>query len=420
MAVCGIRFQIYNKVLALLVVAIVALQAFNMLFIMKLHGQNPLVFGIPDRNHTSVDQYMRQIQDVHIMDPSGAYLIIPNLGDTDRGTPPIKGQVTICSQTTINHLHHVVDLSNHWEGPLSVTVFTHGHDAVLAVYTLLYLKLCHRKVRDRVRFHMVYPISDPPADLQSVNTMKLLCGDSLNLNNLLPSEINYAGGKHPYPHNILRNVAVENAKTPYVFVTDIDMLPSEHLFKDFDLFISRRSLEMSFNKNISKSFSLTAYVVPCFEINTEIVRPLSKQLLLKQLDEGTVRPFYKEVCWKCQKWTDYDKWRQLLNISFLDVGYQLTRSDPWEPFFIAHQSNLPLYDGRFKQYGFNRISQVCEMHVKGFQFAVLNNAFLVHKGFKESDKFHAKKQEENEHNKLLFRKFKNDLKERYPDTDREC
>jgi N-acetyllactosaminide beta-1,3-N-acetylglucosaminyltransferase len=31
--------------------------------------------------------------------------------------------------------------------------------------------------------------------------------------------------------------------------------------------------------------------------------------------------------------------------------------DPWEPFYIA-SNNIPFYDERFKQYGFNRISQV--------------------------------------------------------------
>lgn len=33
--------------------------------------------------------------------------------------------------------------------------------------------------------------------------------------------------------------------------------------------------------------------------------------------------------------------------------------------------------------------QACELHMAGFNFEVLNEGFLVHKGFKEALKFHA-------------------------------
>ena len=95
-------------------------------------------------------------------------------------------------------------------------------------------------------------------------------------------------------------------------------------------------------------------------------------------------------------------------------------ADPWEPFFIAEKSQLPLYDERFKQYGFNRIQQVCESHVAGFEFRILNDPFLIHVGFKEKNHFHADKREENDKNRLLFRKFKQELKMKYPGNPRRC
>ena len=60
------------------------------------------------------------------------------------------------------------------------------------------------------------------------------------------------------------------------------------------------------------------------------------------------------------------------------------------------------------------------MHIAGYKFAVLNNAFLLHHGFKTSESFHRTKQLEQEHNRLLFRKFKQELKDKYPDTARRC
>ena len=44
---------------------------------------------------------------------------------------------------------------------------------------------------------------------------------------------------------------------------------------------------------------------------------------------------------------------------------------------LARRS-VPLFDERFKQYGFDRQEQICELHVAGYTFSVLNNAFLVH------------------------------------------
>ena len=72
------------------------------------------------------------------------------------------------------------------------------------------------------------------------------------------------------------------------------------------------------------------------------------------------------------------------------------------------------------QYGFNRISQVCETHIAGFNFMVLNNAFLIHHGFKVKESFHSAKDEENARNRDIFRTFKKELKIKYPQSTRHC
>jgi N-acetyllactosaminide beta-1,3-N-acetylglucosaminyltransferase len=60
------------------------------------------------------------------------------------------------------------------------------------------------------------------------------------------------------------------------------------------------------------------------------------------------------------------------------------------------------------------------MNIAGYKFAVLNNAFLVHKGFKFPDKFHKTKEIENNRNRDLFRQFKRELKTKYPGSSRSC
>jgi N-acetyllactosaminide beta-1,3-N-acetylglucosaminyltransferase len=123
--------------------------------------------------------------------------------------------------------------------------------------------------------------------------------------------------------------------------------------------------------------------------------------------------------------------------------------DPWEPFFCVSSSLLPAFDTRFQQvlacivfrafpgfsvdsslslsrltqllqYGFNRMSQVCEMHLRGFSFRVLTQAFLLHKGFKTPQGMHQNKDKEHSANRLLFRQFKMELSARYPTSGREC
>ncbi|XP_053388286.1 beta-1,4-glucuronyltransferase 1-like [Mercenaria mercenaria] len=346
------------------------------------------------------------------MDSSGTYMIIENV------VTPVSDDsnetLSLCSQTTADHLHYLKDLTETWHGPVSVTVFTHGHEAAFALYSIAYMHTCFEKVQTSVRFHVAYPISHPPINLKTVINMEMHCDNFESLIN--ENNINYEN-EIPYPHNVLRNIAVSSASTPYILVIDIDMIPSQDLNETFSQFISRQSIsEIKGDKN---KVEQTVYVVPAFESQGDH-KTFDKQSLLKEWDFQNVRPFYKNVCWKCQKVTDYDKWRGLPNLPFLDVGYILEWEDPWEPFYIARRKDLPPYDGRFKQYGFNRISQVCELHIAGYQFAVLNNAFLVHRGFKEPASFHAKKDAENSRNRELFRTFKENLKERYPKSARQC
>ena len=52
------------------------------------------------------------------------------------------------------------------------------------------------------------------------------------------------------------------------------------------------------------------FVVPAFESQAKVSPATTKQELVALWDAGTVQPFYHQVCWKCQKNTDYDKWKR--------------------------------------------------------------------------------------------------------------
>ena len=324
------------------------------------------------------------LENTHIVDTSGLYKIIKSFYNTatvismeTNGAKSsnakhrtkaqsaasgsnVKSGVTIVSQCSVNHLAHLASLSERWKGPISVAVFAPDAQSVdTAVDYLLHLYHCAPSVRENVSVHLVYPlvvtIKDIPESRQ-VDHQSMQCNTLANpVSQKLAQSRNYAFSSNAqYPNNLLRNVAISNAQTEYTFVVDIDMLPSSNLHRDFTVFIDRHYRSTQ-NKILEKD---AAFVIPAFELQNGISVPEDKSLL-QLWKQREVRPFYYEMCWRCQKPTDYDAWRNLSHssASALSIGYEVEWKDPWEPFYIGTRS-MPRYDERFKQYGFNRISQV--------------------------------------------------------------
>ncbi|GFR28889.1 beta-1,4-glucuronyltransferase 1 [Trichonephila clavata] len=303
-------------------------------------------------------------------------------------------------------------LSSAWQGPISVAVFSLTEDVPLAVETILHLRRCYQNIRYNTSFHLVYPLNGPtnnalPSSYPNVNSCDFLTD---NLQKISLGK-NYALGV-AYPNNLLRNVARRSALTDFVFMIDIEMVPSENLHSEFLQFSKEKKLFSESNKD-----DKTVYVVPAFEVKEDGAIPRTKSALLQQVEAMEARPFYFELCWKCQKHTDYEAWQKEPPSKKLDVLFEVLWRDPWEPFYIG-RNNVPLYDERFRQYGFNRIS--CELHVAGYKFSVLNNAFIVHRGLKTPNSFHKDKEIDQDRNRILFRQFKVELKEKYPDSSRKC
>ncbi|NWV42502.1 B4GA1 glucuronyltransferase, partial [Grantiella picta] len=162
------------------------------------------------------------------------------------------------------------------------------------------------------------------------------------------------------------------------------------------------------------------FVLPAFEVRLGLRPPGTKAELLQLWESGDVRPFYGTLCPRCQAPTAFGHWRELPPPPRPRVAYEVAWRDPWEPFYVAPAHGVPPFDERFLQYGFNRISQACELHMAGFRFAVLDGAFLTHRGFKEPGGFHGSREAELGLNRGLFREFRTELRRRYPGSSRHC
>ena len=176
-------------------------------------------------------------------DYSGEYRIIrfyKNLGIPKDWT---FHDITLASQCSINHMHHVVNLVERWTGPISIAVFAPDQDSSIANYAIDGLRRCFPKVKELVDFHIVYPATHAGDFGKSGESWSTLECDVLidKLKNY-GYGMNYDMGDMPFPHNVLRNAARTGVTTEYVFLIDIDLTPSVNLREKFVEFVRRKEL----------------------------------------------------------------------------------------------------------------------------------------------------------------------------------
>ncbi|KAM8882171.1 beta-1,4-glucuronyltransferase 1 [Synchiropus picturatus] len=426
------KCSVFKVVLsALLIVAL--LQLIYLSFLSKFHGKQQRyryseLFGAsgtkknahPEKN-TRKERLRYSLSTGGIFDNSGQYRVYKNLIKSDftnnlkPGSEPGSNILALATHTTINNLHYLESLLERWQNPLSVAIFAHGQDVKFATALVYALSFFCPHIQALVDFHLVClsgeTASFPEQDREHFAGLEDCASVFSRLETHRDKDQNYAiSGNISYPNNLLRNVARAGTESTYVLVIDMDMMPSADLHQQFVTMMMKREPE-----------SDEVFVLPAFEIRHARKMPSSKAELVQLYQVGEVRPFYEELCPRCQAPTNYSQWvnSHVRGANSLEVAYTLTWVDPWEPFYIG-PSTVPLYDESFKQYGFNRISQACELHVAGYKFSVLSSAFVVHRGFKIQGEFHAKKDEENKRNRVLFRSFKEGLKVKYPSSTRRC
>eukprot|EP00053_Salpingoeca_punica_P013730 m.124350 g.124350 ORF g.124350 m.124350 type:complete len:620 (-) comp16286_c0_seq6:977-2836(-) len=388
--------------------------------------------------------------------------------------------VTMITQGTPDHLHEVARMASLWLGPLHVAMFV-TEDVDYAHAVIDRLLQCSDSFRRFVRVHFVFP-REPArftkagagADLAAKLRQRrdrlgfypcetLLANEATSVwrfvaatlkaaeqeeaeaarkraaaddadaangnngNNLLEEEsladakvggaaaqvvvdapANY-NQNVPYPVNVLRNVPRSRSATKYFITVDIDLIPSPNLRNNFLKRIA----------GTPQSNDEAAWVIPVFEIDETEDPPKTKRDLEALMDNQRAQPFYAYICRACHAPTNYTLWFQA--DSEASLSYNVAYKDPWEPFYVSvNRRTTPYYDDRFKQYGFNRVQQICELFISGHQFRVLTDGYLCHSGIKMPGRFHASRDTELNLNRILYRKFKTEMKNRYPGISRRC
>ncbi|UYV82953.1 B3GNT1 [Cordylochernes scorpioides] len=373
---------LWRRLILLLVLVIAVLQVIHMTLLSRLEARKagghrqansarrwPAAASPGDGDR---DRMLQAVRQASVLDSSGEYRIVNSLQRSD-GPPVSRRDVTLVTQATQRNLPHLAELAARWKGPLSVTLFVAGASGVgPAIDAVLRLRRCHPDVRQNATFHLVYPLHNPTSPLEEedvtsspgLGTAALPCEQPpWKSSPTSPGGGNYAHGV-PYPTNLLRNVARRNSASEFVFVLDVDLVPSAGLHDAFLTFARENRLFREGDAG-SRPDDKTVYVVPAFEMREDVPElPADKASLLQLVELMEARPFYFELCWRCQKHTDYEAWQREPPSSRLQVLFEVLWRDPWEPFYIGRNS-APAYDERFRQYGFNRISQIGRYGIRG-------------------------------------------------------
>uniref|UniRef100_A0A8B9HBC3 LARGE xylosyl- and glucuronyltransferase 1 n=1 Tax=Astyanax mexicanus TaxID=7994 RepID=A0A8B9HBC3_ASTMX len=232
--------------------------------------------------------------------------------------------VTLVAQLSMDRLQMLEAICKHWEGPISLALYLSDAEAQ---QFLRYAQGSEVLMsRSNVGYHIVYK-----------------------------------EGQF-YPVNLLRNVAMRQVNTPYMFLSDIDFLPMYGLYEYL-----RKSVVQLDMANTKK-----ALVVPAFEtLRYRLSYPKSKAELLSQLDMGTLFTFRYHVWTKGHAPTNFAKWRTAT------TPYMVQWEADFEPYVMVRR-DCPEYDRRFVGFGWNKVSHIMELDAQEYEFVVLPNAYMIH------------------------------------------
>lgn len=240
------------------------------------------------------------------------------------------------------------------------------------VTLVVHLSLDRLRVFDQLASHWPGPIS--AAIYLSELETNLLLTSIQDSSNLYPARKNigyhlvFRDNGFNYPINRLRNIALNNAITPYVFLSDVDFLPSTNLYGYL-----KDTIENMVKGGERDPLSKRGLVVPAFEnLQYKFDFPASKADLLTQLNLGSVSIFRDQIWPRGQAPTNYAKWKASTKL------YKAEWKPEYEPFIVTSR-NVSRFDERFVGFGWNKVENFMKLAASGYEFLVLPEAFVIHK-----------------------------------------
>lgn len=215
--------------------------------------------------------------------------------------------VTYCSHFTPEFIYYLVEIVIRWEGPVSVSAFVPSTDASLTFCLLE--RLCHCVPEmTKVSLHFVFPTEYPPDHISCDPMLSVPQGcfmPDVLVNKKLKTFRN--AESLTYPVNVARNVARVSAKTTYILVSDIELIPSKNLVSRFLTMILR--LQERSGTDFRLILKRFVYVVPVFEVEHNVNKiPDIKSQLIDLYSQNKAIYFHRWVCLHCQRFPGLQRW----------------------------------------------------------------------------------------------------------------
>ncbi|ELU04494.1 hypothetical protein CAPTEDRAFT_221047 [Capitella teleta] len=207
-------------------------------------------------------------------------------------------------------------LAQHWSGPISASVYVSNIQDSSMIDNL-----CQFSTASNIFIHVLHAVGDI------------------------------------YPANILRNFALEEVFTEYVFLSDVDFMP------DFSLY----NASVDFIQHNERHLNSSAFVVAAFEILNDsktwgqpVQFPRNKTELIDLWGAQKLQPFHFS---KTKNYghieTNYEKWTVAHEI------YAVTWMPYYEPYVIVRTSTVPRYHNAFVGRYFDKTSHLMELYYAG-------------------------------------------------------
>lgn len=225
-----------------------------------------------------------------------------------------NSNICLATQSSIERLYSIVQVSKHWVGPISLAVFVADSEEFYILQNYVtYLRLCFNFISENISFHILVPKSTSPLNntqKHSTYTASFDChSPKVTLSKMLKSRSADSLKwrlRNVYPQNHLRNLARKGCQTKYVFLTDVDIVPSENIVPQLSAFLRRTDCK-----------KMCAFVIPTYEIDNRAKFPASKIDLLRLIKKNLARPFHENVFIYNQYATNFSR--------YLNLHYQSPR-----------------------------------------------------------------------------------------------
>ena len=257
--------------------------------------------------------------------------------------------ITLTTQISVNKMGRLGALAGRWNGPVSVAI--------------------------RI------------TSLDELHQLKNILSDNKNQQHLqkVAFHLYIDNNQRDYPVNTLRNIALDQVKSDYFALFDVDLLPSP--------MNTHQHLRTTFQENpdlLNKLNDKTIFVLPAWQLERRIAEndigvehsmyPENRDMVLAMNAEKVnanrkINMFWHKSSPSCQRSTNFEKWTS----KSVEISYPIhIKEFGFEPYSIGAVKDNPRFFPCFRGFDYNKISYYVELHYAQYQMEALRDYFVFH------------------------------------------